>query len=196
MHLIWGVWCTLISAPICNLLQIRSSAQLQIFVHMKCLTGPLPNCIHFTRFPSDMHLKLPTTAWEQHKMKGKGRNVSNKSLPPLHSLSDSKHSSFEGFQLALYAKRFPSGEKMTNIKRRRKGLEHHWASIKFLAKTVKREVMTTAELYVRKSKVSHTCSHPYHSLGCLVMEAWAPASREARPTTKFRSGSKLLHVWE
>lgn len=130
------------------------------------------------------------------KMKRQGRNVSNKSMPPLHSPSDSKHSSFEGFQLALYAKIFQSGEKKTNIKRGRKGLRHHWASFKFAAKTVKREVMTTVELYVRKSKVSHTCSHPYHSLGCLVMKAWAPASREARPTTKFRSGSKLLHVRE
>lgn len=129
-------------------------------------------------------------------MKRKGRNVSNKSLPPLHSLSDSKHSKSEGFQLALYAKIFQSAEKKTNIKRGRKGLRLHWAAFKFAAKTLKREVMTTAELYVRKSNVSHTCSHPYHSLGCLVMEAWTPASREERPTTKFRSGSKLLHVWE
>lgn len=129
-------------------------------------------------------------------MKRKGRNVSNKSLPLLHSLSDSKHSSFESFPLALYAKIFQSGEKKTNIKWRRKGLRHHWASLKFAAKTVKRKVMTTVELYLRKSEVSHTCSHPYHSLGCLVMEAWAPASRKARPTTKFRSGSKLMHVWK
>lgn len=117
MHLITGIWCLLSSAPICSLLQIRSSAQLQIFVHMKCLTGPLPNCMHFTCFSSDMDLKLPTTAWEQQKLKGKGRNVSNKSLPPLHSLSDSKHSSFEGFQLSLYENIFQSGDKRMNIKR-------------------------------------------------------------------------------
>lgn len=70
MHLITGIWCVLFSVPICSLLQIRSSAQLQIFVHMKCLTGPLPNCVHFTCFSSDMDLKLPTTAWEQQKLKG------------------------------------------------------------------------------------------------------------------------------
>ncbi|KAJ7425210.1 SET and MYND domain containing 3 [Willisornis vidua] len=36
-----------------------------------------------------------------------------------------------------------------NIKRGRKGLRHHWASFKLAAKTVKSEVMTTVELYVR-----------------------------------------------
>lgn len=129
-------------------------------------------------------------------MKRKGRNVSNKSLSPLHRRSDGVHSSFEDFQLASQAKIFQSGEKKTNIKRGRKGLRHRWVSFRFAAKTVKREAMTTAELYVHKSEVSHTCSHLQHGLGCLVMEVWAPASREARPTTKFRSGAKLLRVWE
>lgn len=130
------------------------------------------------------------------KIKRQGRNVSNKSFPPFHSLSDSKHSSFESFQLALYENIFQSGDKKMTVKRGRKGPQHHWASFKFAAKAVEREAMTTVELYVRKSKVSHTCSHQYHSLGCLVMEVWASASREARPTTNFRSGSKCLRVWE
>lgn len=130
------------------------------------------------------------------KIKRRGRNVSNKSFPPLHSLSDSKHSSFEGFQLALYENIFQSGDKKMIIKRGRKGPRHRCASFKFAAKAVEREAMTTVELCVRKSKVSHTCSHQCHSLGCLVMEVWASANREARPTTKFRSGSKCLCVWE
>lgn len=48
--------------------------------------------------------------------------------------------------MALYAKIFQSGEKKTNIKRKSKELWHHWASFRFAAKTLKREVMTTVEL--------------------------------------------------
>lgn len=96
--------CSDLSA-ICSLPQIRSSAQLQIFVYVKCHTRPLPNCIHFTCFPSDMDLKLPTTAWEQQKLKGK-EGMFQISLPPLHSLSDSKHSSFEAFSWHCMQKYF------------------------------------------------------------------------------------------
>jgi len=69
--------------------------------------------------------------------------------------------------LALYAKIFQRGEKKTNIKKRGKGPQHHWASFRFAAKPVKREVLTTVELYVPKSKVSHTCSHLWGEFGVL-----------------------------